>query len=444
MSTFFGTDGVRGPVFQGLLTPASLARLGLSLGHALKTCHGQVVVGMDTRVSGPLVKSALASGLMAAGMHVMDVGVVSTPCVAFLAQKLDVDCAVMISASHNSYQDNGIKVFGAGGSKLDPAQEKAIEALFHGPLDFCLPNQVGQTTIRPDAVQLYTQHLLSLYRGLNLSGLTIALDCAHGSLSAHGADVFKALGARVHLMGHEPDGVNINAGVGATHPEALQQFMKTHQSDVGFAFDGDGDRVMTFLSEGTLLDGDQMLAILAQAWQQEVKLDPPCVVSTVMANHQLKALLHEKGVALHQSAVGDKYVVQAMEETGALLGGESSGHMILGPLAATGDGLLTALELLRIHTQVKSLAQAFRPCPQILHNVRVTHKQVLNMPEWSDFYQAQMVSYDAHLSCLIRASGTEALVRIMLQGKDVDLLHRVAHVFAGKIKELDNQTEKKV
>jgi phosphoglucosamine mutase len=217
--------------------------------------------------------------------------------------------------------------------------------------------------------------------------------------------------------------------------------MKKHPADIGFAFDGDGDRVMTFLADGTLLDGDQMLAILAQSWQAEGKLTPEAVVSTVMANHSLKTTLQRCGIALTQTAVGDKYVVEALQSSGALLGGESSGHMILRPLTNTGDGVLTALELLRIHTQIEPLALAFNPCTQILHNVRVQNKRLLALPEWGSFYEEKIAPHVDQVTCLIRASGTENLIRIMLQGEDLDLMESLAADFAEKIKELDHVSD---
>ena len=208
--------------------------------------------------------------------------------------------------------------------------------------------------------------------------------------------------------------------------------------DLGFAFDGDGDRVMTFLANGHLLDGDQMLCLLAQSWKATGKLTPASVVSTVMANHSLKTTLSENHIELTQSAVGDKYVSQTMEETGAQLGGESSGHMILKPLSATGDGLLTALELLRIHTCIKPLAPAFTPCPQLLHNIQVKDKTILQQAEWLAFYKTQLAALDGKMACLIRPSGTESLIRIMLQGNDADALETIAALFADKIKALDH------
>ena len=440
MSRLFGTDGIRGPVFQGLLTPESLTHLGLALGHALGGPHHRALVGMDTRISGPCLKSALAGGLLSAGIDLVDVGVTSTPCVAFLSGELAVDFSLMISASHNPFQDNGLKLFGPKGAKLLRTQEQEIEILVSQPMNYCAPEALG--TLYADSAPLtrYTDYLLKSYRGLNLSGLTVALDCAHGSLWSFAAQIFEALGARVLQIGHEPNGININEGVGATHPEALQAFMAKHPADMGFAFDGDGDRVMAFLADGTLLDGDQILAIIAQSWSAEGKLTPQAVVGTVMANHSFKTTLHNGKIDFTPTQVGDKYVVEAMESSGALLGGESSGHIILKPLSATGDGLLTALELVRIHRQVKPLALAFTPCPQILHSVKVQHKDLLNSAQWSRYYQTKMSTLGDDVTCLIRASGTEACIRIMLQGEKLSQLEDLATEFAQKIKECDDAT----
>lgn len=437
MSLLFGTDGIRGPVFTPPLVPDDLWKIGLAIGTALKGAFGSALLGMDTRNSGPFIKQALSTGLLCAGVKLIDVGVLSTPALAYLGSQKDVDFSLMISASHNLFYDNGIKLFGHGGKKLSTPQEQLIEQTFLNlPPLTCLEN-LTNITQDPHALGSYKSYLLSIFSDLDLSGLKLAIDCAHGALSDYAASLFEAFGAEVFCTAHHPDGTNINDKVGAMHPEALQTLVKNTQADLGFTFDGDGDRVLTVLEDGTLLEGDQMLCLLALAWQEEGRLAPSRVVSTLMANHRLKTTLQAHGISLKQTQVGDKHVAQALEETEALLGGESSGHMILKPFMETGDGLMVALELLRIHRQRRPLKKAFTPCPQILKNVRVHHKKILESEPWLRFFSETIAPYGEQLFALIRPSGTEPLIRIMLQGEDGFLLQELAEVLAQKLHQLD-------
>lgn len=428
----FGTDGIRGPVAQGILVPHHLAQLGVAIGQTLgrgKT----LVVGSDTRLSCAMIKHNLAGGLTFMGAHVIDAGVLSTPALAFTAKKMGADLGVMISASHNPACDNGIKLFGPDGRKIPDTTERQIEHFFaslpsleknEGPSAETFEH-FGQFTQNHELVRLYIDHLYQHYRHLDFSSLTLVLDLANGALSAYAADVFTFFGAKVHCIGNIPNGLNINEKGGATHPDALSQAVVAQKADLGFTFDGDGDRVLMALPSGELLDGDQILALIAQSWQQHGHLKPAHVISTVMANRGLQTFLRDLNITCDKAAVGDRWVAQKMLETGAPLGGESSGHIILGPLTTTGDGLMVALEVLNaIIMSPDALSRPFEESPQVLRSVRVD-KSVLTHPAWVAYLDQFDKRWGDQVTTLIRPSGTEPLVRVMLQGENHDLIHQL-------------------
>jgi len=418
----FGTDGVRG-LANGDLTP----ELVLALGRAAARVLGgpRFVVGRDTRLSGTLLEAALVAGLAAEGIQVTTLGVAPTPAVAWLAAADGVAGAV-ISASHNSFEDNGVKLFTAGGKKLTDDLEEALEAELYSLLSHQDPGQartgdaVGTVTDGAGDVSRWSESVLASVDGRGLEGLRVVVDCANGAATHVAPSVLRSLGATVDVLHDEPDGTNINAGCGSTHPDDLRRAVVRRGADVGFAFDGDADRVLAVDDDGRLIDGDQIIAVTAIDRRDHGRLAHDTVVVTVMANLGFRLGMAEHGIEVLEVPVGDRYVLEALAEGGLSLGGEQSGHVVFADLATTGDGLLTAVQLLdvvcRSGRPLAELADhAMTRLPQVLWNVRVVDKGIdVNAALAADIAEVEAELGD-HGRVLIRGSGTEPLVRVMVE-----------------------------
>lgn len=426
MGKYFGTDGVRGIANQEL-TPELAFKIGRCGGYVLtrQTRHPKIVIGLDTRISGLMLEAALTAGLLSIGANVVRLGVVSTPCVAYMTRKLGADAGVMISASHNPVEDNGIKFFGGDGYKLLDDTELEIEALMDAEKDE-LPRPIGPdlgtVTEEPDAKLAYLEFLKETVSA-SFAGLKIVLDCANGAAYELAPRVFRELGAEVIATGAEPNGLNINDGCGSTHPEALVAEVRRHGADLGLSFDGDADRLIAIDENGHEVDGDYILTICGDAMNRAGRLNHSTVVTTVMANIGFFKGMKELGLNAVQTAVGDRYVMEEMRRGGYNLGGEQSGHVIFLDHNTTGDGILTALQL--VDTLVKSgkklseLKSSMRKFPQVLVNVRVADKS--KYKDNSAIDQA-IAAVEQELGdngrVLVRPSGTESLIRVMAEGPE--------------------------
>ena len=421
MTLRFGTDGVRG-LANAELTP----ELVLALGRAAARVFGggPFFVGRDTRISGPLVQAALSSGLASEGVDVFDLGVLPTPGVAWFSAAENCPAAV-VSASHNPFPDNGVKFFAPGGRKLADAAEALLESELDGILAASpRPNpvptgaEVGRVSPRRD-IEPYATALVSSVEGRTFDGLAVVLDCANGAASDLAPEVFRRLGAEVHVIHAEPDGRNINDGCGSTYPEDLRTAVVQRQAQAGLAFDGDADRVLAVDAEGKLVDGDQLMALLAVDRHRRGRLPGATAVVTVMANLGLREAMGAHGISVVETSVGDRYVLEALEKGGWALGGEQSGHIIFRDLATTGDGILTGLQVLDAMTRsgraLADLASVMVRRPQVLRNVRVAHRALDDAAElWSEV-RAVEERLDGRGRVLIRPSGTEAVVRVMVE-----------------------------
>ncbi|WP_077489793.1 phosphoglucosamine mutase [Sinomonas mesophila] len=442
MTRLFGTDGVRG-LANGLLD-AQLA-LKLSQAAAVVLGHRQVtagsrpraVVARDPRASGEFLSAAVEAGLASAGVDVFDAGVLPTPAAAYLVADLGADFGVMISASHNPAPDNGIKFFARGGHKLPDETEDEIEALLTAEPLRPTGGAVGRIQRFSDAEDRYVVHLLTTLPH-RLDGLTVVLDCAHGAAAGCSPQVFKDAGAKVIVIGAEPDGLNINDGVGSTHLEQLQAAVVSHGADLGIAHDGDADRCLAVDHEGAVVDGDQIMAILGLALKQAGKLKDDVLVATVMSNLGLKIALREAGVSIRETAVGDRYVLEEMRARGYSLGGEQSGHVIFSDYATTGDGVLTGLQLAaqvaRTGSTLKELAAVMTRLPQVLINVKGVDKARVAA---DDGVAAAVAAAEAELGetgrVLLRPSGTEPVVRVMVEAADEETAQAIAQRLAGVV-----------
>ncbi|KZR56979.1 phosphoglucosamine mutase [Pseudobacillus badius] len=425
MGKYFGTDGVRG-VANTELTPELAFKLGRFGGYVLtkNAERPKVVVGRDTRISGHMLEGALVAGLLSIGAEVMRLGVISTPGVAYLTKVMDAQTGVMISASHNPVGDNGIKFFGPDGFKLSDEQEAEIEALLEQETDH-LPRptgaDLGQVSDYFEGGQKYIQYLKQSVDE-DFSGIHIALDCAHGATSSLATHLFADLEADISTMGTSPNGLNINDGVGSTHPEALAAFLLEKKADVGLSFDGDGDRLIAIDEKGNIVDGDQIMFICAKYMHAHGQLNQSVVVSTVMSNLGFYKGLEALGIRSVQTAVGDRYVVEAMKKNQYNLGGEQSGHIVFLDYNTTGDGLLTGLQLVNIMKMTKKplseLAAEMKKFPQILKNVRVTDKyKVTENEKVKAVIQEVEAEMNGNGRVLVRPSGTEPLVRVMVEAQ---------------------------
>ncbi|GIO15905.1 phosphoglucosamine mutase [Cohnella xylanilytica] len=426
MGKYFGTDGVRG-VANRELTPELAYRIGRCGGVVLagQAERPKVVIGLDTRISGPLLESALVAGLLSIGADVIRLGVVSTPAVAYLTRTLKADAGVMISASHNPVDDNGIKFFGGDGFKLLDETEAEIERLMDAEED-TLPRPVGggigTVTTDLEAKHLYVEFLKTTVKN-PLAGLKIVLDCAHGAAYELAPEVFRELGAEVIAYGAEPNGLNINDGVGSTHPEMLAAKVKEHGADLGLAFDGDADRLIAIDENGEEVDGDYVLCICGDAMKRDGRLKHDTVVTTVMSNIGFFKAAEKIGLKTARTAVGDRYVMEEMVRGGYNLGGEQSGHVIFLDYNTTGDGILTGLQLADTlkasGRKLSELKKVMRKYPQVLVNVRVADK---SRYPGNAAIEAAVASAENALGdngrVLVRPSGTEALIRVMAEGPD--------------------------
>lgn len=443
MGKYFGTDGVRG-IANSELTPELAFKIGRFGGYVLTKDkeRPKVLIGRDTRISGHMLEGALVAGLLSIGAEVMRLGVISTPGVAYLTKALGAQAGVMISASHNPVQDNGIKFFGPDGFKLSDEQELEIEALLDSEED-TLPRPIGkdlgQVNDYFEGGQKYLQYLKQTVDE-DFSGIHVALDCAHGATSSLATHLFADLDADVSTMGASPNGLNINEGVGSTHPEALAAFVKEKGADVGLAFDGDGDRLIAVDENGQIVDGDQIMYICAKYLNEQGRLKHQTVVSTVMSNLGFYKALEAQGIKSVQTAVGDRYVVEEMKKNGYNLGGEQSGHIIFLDYNTTGDGLLTALQLVNIMKATKKplseLAGEMKKYPQKLVNVKVTDKQeAIANEEVQRVIREVEEEMAGNGRILVRPSGTEPLVRVMAEAPTNELCDQYVERIAAVIRE---------
>ncbi len=444
MTALFGTDGIRGVANEPPLIPELAYRVGRQLVATLQAERGveraRLVIGRDTRRSGPLLESALVAGILSAGGDCYAVGVLPTPGIALLTRALDADGGIVLSASHNPFQDNGIKLFSSGGRKFPDAWEDEIEARLEGA-DVAAQARgaaIGRL-IRYDRAEAYYVEYLCRCFPLDLDGMTIAVDCAHGATHRVAPRVLRRLGARVLATGCRPDGTNINAGCGALHPEGLARRVTAVDAGVGFAFDGDGDRLISVDHTGEIRDGDYALAIAGRHLAERGRLKGNVVVTTVMANLGLDEALRAVGVDIVKTQVGDRYVTEEMHRLGANLGGEQSGHLLFLDHAPTGDGLLSALALLSVMREtgqdLESLARCMRKFPQVLVNVPVRTKppfdSVSGLTERVQSFEHEM---NGAGRILIRYSGTESLARIMIEGADGGRIRAMADELAGVVR----------
>ncbi|WP_442597567.1 phosphoglucosamine mutase [Neobacillus sp. D3-1R] len=440
MGKYFGTDGVRG-VANSELTPELAFKLGRFGGYVLTKDKDRpkVLIGRDTRISGHMLEGALVAGLLSTGAEVMRLGVISTPGVSYLTKVLGAQAGVMISASHNPVADNGIKFFGPDGFKLSDEQEEEIEALLDLPVDE-LPRptgaKLGQVIDYFEGGQKYLQYLKQTVDE-DFAGIHVALDCAHGATSSLAAHLFADLEADLSTMGASPNGLNINEGVGSTHPEALAAFLKEKNADVGLAFDGDGDRLIAIDENGNIVDGDQIMYICAKYMKEHGRLKHGTVVSTVMSNLGFYKGLENHGIQSVQTAVGDRYVVEEMKKNGYNLGGEQSGHIIFLDYNTTGDGLLSGLQLVNImkvtEKSLSELANEMKKYPQKLVNIRVTDKHhVTDNEKVKAIIEEVEAEMNGNGRILVRPSGTEPLVRVMAEAPTeescAEYVERIAQV----------------
>ena len=429
---YFGTDGIRGLTNSPPMTAAIALKLGQAAGrHFLRGSHThRVVIGKDTRLSGYMMESALVAGFTSVGMDVTLLGPMPTPAVAMLTRSMRADIGVMISASHNPFHDNGIKLFGPDGYKLSDDDEMAIEALLEEEIPLAEPRAIGRARRIDDAQGRYIHFAKATFpEHLRLDGLKIVIDCAHGAAYKVAPAALWELGAEVIAIGVAPDGFNVNDKVGSTHPKALQLKVLESGADIGIALDGDADRLIVVDERGQVVDGDQLMALIASRAAEAGTLKGGALVATVMSNLGLERFLESKGIALHRANVGDRHVLELMRDRGCNVGGEQSGHIILSDHATTGDGLVAALQVLSALVgsgkPASELLHLFDPLPQLLKNVRFKG----GAPLEADSVKAAIAAGEAKLAgqgrLLIRKSGTEPLIRVMAEGEDKALVGRV-------------------
>lgn len=434
MGKYFGTDGVRG-VANKDLTPELAYKLGRYGGYVLTNGmeRPRVVIGRDTRISGHMLEGALLAGLLSIGAEVMRLGVISTPGVAYLTKATSAQAGVMISASHNPVEDNGIKFFGPDGFKLTDEQEAEIEKLMDTEDTLPRPTGagVGIVTDYFEGGQKYLSYLKDTIDN-DFEGFQIAIDCAHGATSSLATHLFADLEADIFSIGSAPDGLNINDGVGSTHPEKLQAFVTEKGADIGLAFDGDGDRLIAVDEKGNIVDGDQIMFICARHLNEKGLLKKNTVVSTVMSNLGFYKAIEENGMRSDKTAVGDRYVMEEMRNGGYNLGGEQSGHIIFLDYITTGDGMLSAIQLVNVMKEtgksLSELASEMTIFPQVLKNVRVTDKtEALSNPVILDEIKAVETKLAGQGRVLVRPSGTEPLVRVMVEAPTADECEKYAN-----------------
>lgn len=437
---YFGTDGIRGRVGQEPITPDFMLKLGWAAGMAFrKQGRCRVLIGKDTRISGYMFESALQAGLIAAGADVALLGPMPTPGVAYLSRTFKADAGIVISASHNAHHDNGIKFFSTNGKKLPDEVELMIEELMDAPMQVVESEQLGRASRIDDAAGRYVEFCKSsVPTSSDFSGMKVVIDCGHGATYRIAPSVFSELGVDVIVIGNQPDGININQGCGSTCMGALQKAVVEHGADFGIAFDGDGDRVQMVDHTGVVLDGDDLLYIIATDLQERERLTEGGVVGTLMSNFGLEMALAERGISFTRANVGDRYVMQEMQERGWVLGGEGSGHILCTQHHTTGDGIIAALQvILALRRRGNSLASerlAWKKLPQTLVNVRfaggkdpVVHPEVVAA---CDQVTAELAGRGR---VLLRKSGTEPLVRVMVEGEDAKVVQQYAEQLAAVV-----------
>lgn len=437
---YFGTDGIRGCVGEAPITPDFMLRLGWAAGQAFKR-DGQrnsVLIGKDTRLSGYMFESALEAGLSAAGVDVKLLGPMPTPAIAYLTRTFRASAGIVISASHNPHHDNGIKFFSAAGTKLDDALEADIERWLDRPIEVCDSKELGKAFRVDDAPGRYVEFCKSTVPNeFSLEGMHLVLDCAHGATYHVAPKVFRELGAKVSVIGADPDGLNINLNVGSTHLGSLREAVLAKKADLGIAFDGDGDRVLMVDRDGSEVDGDELLFIIASQRHADGTLKGG-VVGTLMTNLGVELALQGLGIEFERAKVGDRYVTERLIERGWLLGGEGSGHMVIRNCTTTGDGIVSALQvLLSVWRSGKTLAELRRgmvKLPQTMVNVRVAQR--FDPLSRTDIAEA-VAKAESYLGSagrvLLRASGTEPLIRVMTEGRDASVIARVAEELAAVV-----------
>jgi phosphoglucosamine mutase len=430
---FFGTDGIRGLTNSEPMTAQTALCVGMAAGaHFLRGDHRhRVVIGKDTRLSGYMMESAMVAGFTSVGMDVVLLGPMPTPAVAMLTRSMRADLGVMISASHNPFDDNGIKLFGPDGYKLSDEDERAIEKRLEKGPKLAKPREIGRARRIDDARGRYIQFAKDTFpERLRLDGLKVVIDCANGAAYHVAPEALWELGAEVIPLGVKPNGLNINDGCGSTHPEVLQETVVASGADIGLALDGDADRLIVVDERGQIVDGDQLMALIALGMQGRGELRGDAVVATVMSNLGLERRLREAGLALVRTKVGDRYVLEEMRRSGCNVGGEQSGHIILTDHATTGDGLVAGLQVLAALVEAKEpasdLLRQFEPLPQLLKNVRFNGG---TEPLEADSVRKRIAAAEAELEgrgrLVIRKSGTEPLIRVMAEGDDMALVERV-------------------
>lgn len=446
MARLFGTDGVRGLANGETLTASLALDLAVSAARVLiarddysarSSGRPLAVVGRDTRVSGQFLQAAVASGLASAGVDVVDLGIIPTPGIAYLTEAMGADLGVVITASHNPMPDNGIKFLQRGGVKLDDAVEDEIEARLGQPWDKPTAGDVGRISVADDATTTYVAHLNATVRR-PLAGMKVVIDCSQGASCRTAPLALENAGVEVIAIHHSPTGLDINQACGATHPESLQRAVVENGAHCGFAFDGDADRCIGVDHEGTIVDGDQLIAIMATALHEQGRLPRDTVVATVMSNLGFLRAMDEHGIAVRQTAVGDRYVAEAMRAGGFGLGGEQSGHIIFQDHATTGDGTLTALQVLQRMAEtgrsLADLASVMTRFPQVLINVSDVDKRRTDDPELVAAVEAEQKALGDDGRILLRPSGTEALVRVMVEAETGQRAHDVAERLAGVVR----------
>ena len=438
---FFGTDGIRGRTNASIMTAEMAMKVGQAAGaHFVRGDHRhRVVIGKDTRLSGYMLENALVSGFTSVGMDVVQVGPMPTPAVAMLTRSMRADLGVMLSASHNPYYDNGIKLFGPDGYKLSDADETAIEALLDQPPLLADGSKIGRARRVEDARGRYIHFAKDCFpEELRLDGLKIAVDCANGASYQVAPSALWELGAAIVPLGVSPNGTNINDNCGSTSPGALQEAVVASGADIGVALDGDADRLIIVDEKGQIVDGDQIMALIGSGWADAGRLRGGGVVATVMSNLGLERFLNGKGLTLERTSVGDRYVLERMRSGGFNVGGEQSGHIILSDYGTTGDGLVAALqvlaELVRQNKPASEVLHLFDPVPQLLKNVRYSGGKPLQAAG----VKAAIASAEAELAgagrLVIRASGTEPLIRVMAEGDDAAQVERLVDQICDAVK----------
>jgi phosphoglucosamine mutase len=440
---YFGTDGVRGRVGEGVITPEFVLKLGWAVGQVFaREGRSKVLIGKDTRISGYMFESALEAGLVAAGIDVLLLGPMPTPAIAYLTRTFQARAGIVISASHNPYYDNGIKFFSAEGTKLPDELEIAIEEAIDSTMATVESAKLGKVRRIGDAAGRYIEYCKSTAQaGLSLAGLKIVLDCANGATYHVAPAVFAELGAEIIVMGASPDGLNINANVGSTHPADMQALILRESADFGIAFDGDGDRVLFADASGELVDGDELLYIIAA---ERLRCGEHCegVVGTLMSNLGFELALRALGVSFERAQVGDRYVKERMSALGWQLGGENSGHIICGDVSTTGDGIVAALKVVQaIVSSGKSLFELRKPVskfPQIMQNIRIKKAVDLSDSELTAAVAQVELELAGRGRVLLRASGTEPLVRVMVEGENAAQVAELCQRLTDKVQKLSS------